>query len=72
MAYTSGQLETIITTLEGALGSGAASITFEGRSITYRNPESIIKGITYFRSLLNAATNITPVRQIRMSSSKGL
>lgn len=74
MAYTTAQLDTIIATLETALGSGAAEVMFDGRRIVYKSQDEIFKGIGYFKSLRPAsvAGAAKPVRQIRLTGSKGL
>jgi hypothetical protein len=75
-SYTTTELETIVRTLETRLGSGVASISFNGRTVTYTNAKDIAEALTYFRGLLNtqiATESGTPrSRIVRWSSSKGL
>jgi len=72
MSFSSSQIDSIIASLEAALGSGAAEVTFENRRIVYRTQEEIFKGLDYFKGLRNSAAGSTRVRQIRLSGSKGL
>ena len=74
MAYTTADLDAIITRLESALGTGAAVIVFEGRRVEYRTASEISRAITYFNGLREtvAGTSDARIRQIRMYSDKGL
>jgi hypothetical protein len=67
MAYTLGQL----AALEAALASGATTITYQGRSITYRSVEELKAAISTVKNSM-AVANGTRVRQIRFGSRKGL
>ena len=73
MAYTSSQLETIISTLEAGLTGGYATIFVEGRgSVTYRSSADIFKAIDYFTGLLNTVTGTAPRSRItRVITDKG-
>jgi hypothetical protein len=57
MPYLTSQLDTIIATLEAGLGKGYASVTHDGKSVTYRSMEEILKGVAYFKALYNNATD---------------
>lgn len=73
MAYTSSQLETIISTLEDGLKGGFARISVEGRgSVDYRGSADIFKAISYFTGLLNQVTATAPRSRIaRVITDKG-
>lgn len=77
MAYSTSDLNTIVSTLEASLATGAAEVQFEGRRIKYNSVSDIRKAITYFQSLLPAATdapaNPTPkIRTIFLYGGKGI
>lgn len=65
MAYTVDQIDAIVLKLESALATGAARVTFEGRSIEYRTAKDIQTGIAYFRSLYDNVTGSTVAPKIR-------
>ncbi len=67
MAYTTSQLDAIIATLESALGSGTADVTFQGRRLVYRSVTDIRNAIAYFQALYNnvSAAPVTTVQKIR-------
>jgi hypothetical protein len=46
----------IIATLREGLASSEATVTYEGRSITYKDNKSIKDAIAYFEALLDAAS----------------
>ncbi len=66
MAYTQSQLEA----LQEALASGLLTVTFEGRTMTYRSVQDLQRAIATVQSDLNSRAG-KRVRQYRMSSSKG-
>ena len=66
MAYTQSQLEA----LQEALASGMLTVTFEGRTMTYRSVQELQRAIATVQSALNSQSG-KRVRQYRMSSSKG-
>lgn len=76
MAYTTSQLDAIITSLESSLGKGYAELSMDGGRLVYRNVDEILKAIAYFKNLrvqaVATAANVTPRRQILLSSLKGL
>jgi hypothetical protein len=72
---TANEIAAIVTQLQTALGSGAASITFDGRKIDYTGADNILKAITYFQGLQTSAlTTAGTVRRkvILMQSRSGL
>ncbi len=76
MAYTTSQLDSIITKLETALAVGTAEVMFEGRRLVYRSVSDIRNAIAYFQALYNNATdapvNTTPkIRTFLFNGSKG-
>jgi hypothetical protein len=66
MAYTQSHLDA----LQEALGSGTLTVTFEGRSMTYRSVQELQRAISVVQSSLNQQSG-KRVRQYRMSGSKG-
>jgi hypothetical protein len=71
MSYTTAQLDAIIATLEAAMGTGAASITFEGRRIDYKSNAEIAGAIAYFQAKRDQGSGTRRPRQIRMYTDKG-
>lgn len=69
MALTLVQVTEYITTLEGALARGERRVQFADRAVEYNGPESILKAINYYKSLLNEM-NGRP-KQTLVVSSKG-
>jgi hypothetical protein len=67
MAYTQAQLEA----LQEALASGTLTVTYEGRSITYRSVQELQRAITVVQNSLNQQSG-KRTRQYRLSGSKGL
>ena len=67
MAYT----QTHLDALQEALASGTLTVTFEGRSITYRSVQELQRAISVVQSSLNQQSG-KRVRQYRLSGSKGL
>jgi len=60
MAYSTAELDTIIRTLEQGIASGAASVSFEGRSMVYRTVDQIRSAIAYFSALYDNASDAPP------------
>lgn len=68
MAWT----QTDLTNIETAIASGELTVSFEGRTVTYRSMEDLLKARAEIKaSLASAGTIAKPVRQIRVWSSKG-
>jgi hypothetical protein len=67
MAYT----QTHLDALQEALASGTLTVTFEGRSITYRSVQELQRAISVVQSSLNQQSG-KRVRQYRLSGSKGI
>lgn len=76
MAYTTQQLEEIVSALQVRLGSSVAEVHFGDQTLRFHGPSDIAKSLTYFTGLLNAqlaAETGTPrPRIVRWSSSKGV
>jgi hypothetical protein len=66
MAYTQAHLDA----LQEALGSGTLTVTYEGRSVTYRSIHELERAISVVQNALKQQSG-KRVRQYRMSSSKG-
>ena len=67
MAYT----QTHLDALQEALSSGTLTVTFEGRSMTYRSVQELQRAISVVQSSLNQQSG-KRVRQYRLSGSKGI
>ena len=67
MAYTQSHLEA----LQEALASGTLTVTFEGRSMTYRSVQELQRAISVVQSSLNQLSG-KRVRQYRLSGSMGI
>ena len=67
MAYTQRHLDA----LQEALASGTLTVTFEGRSMTYRSVQELQRAISVVQSSLNQQSG-KRVRQYRLSGSKGI
>lgn len=67
MAYTTDQL----ARLEAALASGEKMVRFDERWVEFRSPSELMEAIAAVKASMASASG-TRVRQIRMSSSKGL
>jgi hypothetical protein len=67
MAYTQAQLEA----LQEALASGTLTVTYEGRSITYRSVQELQRAIAVVQNALNQQSG-KRTRQYRLSGSKGM
>jgi hypothetical protein len=66
MAYTQSHLDALLE----ALASGTLTVTFEGRSMTYRSVQELQRAISVVQSTLNQQSG-KRVRQYRMASSNG-
>jgi hypothetical protein len=55
VALTTQQIEGLIAQLQTALGSGAITVEYDGRRVTYRSQQEIEAGIAYFQRLLAAS-----------------
>jgi len=66
MAYTQSHLDA----LHEALASGTLTVTFEGRSMTYRSVQELQRAISVVQNSLNVQSG-KRVRQYQLSGSKG-
>jgi hypothetical protein len=57
MAYSTADLDAIVTKLEASLALGSAEIWFEQRRIVYRSVADIRSALSYFQALYNNATD---------------
>lgn len=67
MAYSQGQLDA----LQAALASGVTTVTYMGRTITYRSVDDLKKAIQTVQNSMAAQAG-TRIRQYRFGSRKGL
>lgn len=68
MAYTVQQLEA----LKAAFASGALRVTYDGRTVEYRSLDDLARAIGTVEAALAAAAGTAPIRQVRLSSRRGL
>lgn len=66
MAYTQSHLDA----LQEAFASGTLTVTFEGRSITYRSVQELQRAISVVQNSMNQQSG-KRIRQYRISSAKG-
>ena len=67
MAYT----QTHLDALQEALASGTLTVTFEGRSMTYRSVQELQRAISVVQNSLNQQSG-KRVRQYQLSGSNGI
>ena len=68
MAYTQTQLDA----LEASLASGALTVEYDGRRVTYRSVAELKESIAEVRAALDVAAGKMRLRQIRVYASKGV
>jgi hypothetical protein len=69
---TVAELEARLETLKAQRDSAVARVSYDGRSVEYRGTAEIARAIAELERELQAAQGSTPVRQIRVYTSKGL
>lgn len=69
---TLADLQTMLDKLEKARASGARSISYDGRMVTYRDVAELNDAIAQVRADIAAAGGSSIVRQFRFSSCKDL
>jgi hypothetical protein len=66
------ELEARLEALKAQRDSAVARVSYDGRSVEYRGTAEIARAITDLERELQALQGGTPVRQIRVYTSKGL
>ena len=66
------ELEARLEALKAQRDSAVARVTYDGRSVEYRGTADIARAIAELERELQALEGKTPVRQIRLYTSKGL
>jgi hypothetical protein len=66
------ELEARLETLKVQRDSAVARVSYDGRSVEYRGTAEIARAIAELERELQALEGKTPVRQIRVYTSKGL
>jgi hypothetical protein len=66
------ELEARLETLKVQRDSAVARVSYDGRSVEYRGTAEIARAIADLERELHALEGKTPVRQIRVYTSKGL
>jgi hypothetical protein len=66
------ELESRLEALKAQRDSAVARVSYDGRSVEYRGTAEIARAISDLERELQALQGSTPVRQIRIYTSKGL
>jgi hypothetical protein len=69
---TVAELAARLEALKAQRDSAVARVSYDGRTVEYRGTAEISAAITGLERELQAAQGTTPVRQIRVFTSKGL
>jgi hypothetical protein len=69
---TVAELEARLETLKAQRDSAVARVSYDGRSVEYRSTAEIARAIAELERELHALEGKTPVRQIRIYTSKSL
>ena len=69
---TAPELEARLEALKAQRDSAVARVSYDGRSVEYRGTAEIARAIADLERELQAAQGTSPVRQIRIYTSKGL
>jgi len=69
---TVAELEARLEALKAQRDSAVARVSYDGRSIEYRGTAEIARAIADLERELQATQGTSPVRQIRITTSKGL
>ena len=69
---TATELEARLEALKAQRDSAVARVSYEGRMVEYRGTAEIARAIAELERELQAMQGSTPVRQIRIYTSKGL
>ena len=69
---TTSELEARLEALKAQRDSAVARVSYDGRSVEYRGTAEIARAIAGLERELQAAQGTSPVRQIRIYTSKGL
>ena len=68
---TVAELEARLEALKAQRDSAVARVSYDGRSVEYRGTAEIARAIADLERELQVAQGTTPVRQIRVYTSKG-
>jgi hypothetical protein len=69
---TVAELEARLEALKAQRDSAVARVSYDGRSVEYRGTVELARAIADLERELQAAQGTSPVRQIRIYTSKGL
>ena len=69
---TVAEVEARLEALKAQRDSAVARVSYDGRSVEYRGSAEITRAIADLERELQALQGTTPVRQIRVYTSKGL
>ena len=69
---TATELEARLEALKAQRDSAVARVSYDGRSVEYRGTAEIARAIAELERELQGLQGSTPVRQIRIYTSKGL
>lgn len=68
---TSEEVQAQLDVLKAQRASGVARVSYDGKSIEYRGDAEIAEAIRSLEAELKAFTGDKPVRQLRVTTSKG-
>ena len=69
---TVAELEACLEALKAQRDSAVARVSYDGRTVEYRGTAEITRAIADLERELQAVQGTSPVRQIRVFTSKGL
>jgi hypothetical protein len=69
---TASELESRLEALKAQRDSAVARVSYDGRSVEYRGTAEIARAIAELERELQVLQGSSPVRQIRVYTSKGL
>jgi hypothetical protein len=69
---TAAELEARLEALKAQRDSAVARVSYDGRSVEYRGTAEIARAIAELERELQVLQGASPVRQIRIYTSKGL
>lgn len=68
---TTDDIQTQLDALKAQRASGVARVSYDGKSIEYRGDAEIAEAIRVLEAELKSLAGDKPVRQIRVTTSKG-
>lgn len=72
MARTATEIENDIKTVRAAIGSGALSVSYSDRSVTYRSMIELRQALQLLETELSGVNGTARVRSVAFMTGKGL